>query len=117
MSLTKEMVRKKMKSKDVVVLNVLPEDEFLKFHIKGSYNIPLSQNRDLFAQEVENRFGKDKIFITYSAGITCAAGPNAAQALKIRGFKALDYAGGVQEWSESRFPLEGFQARQPAPIR
>jgi len=112
MPLTKEMLRKKMKDRNVVVLNVLSEDEFLKLHIKGSYHLPLTQNREEFAQEVENRYGKDKFFITYSENIICAAGPNAAHALKIRGFKVDSYLGGVQEWAESGLPLEGL--RSPA---
>src|SRR5581483_946119 len=110
MPLTKEMLRKKLRSRDTVVLNVLSEDEFLKLHIKGSINIPLTQNREEFAQEVENRFGKDKLFITYSENIICAAGPNAAQALKVRGFKTETYLGGVQEWAEAGLPLEGFKS-------
>ncbi len=110
MPLTKEMLLKKMKSRNVVLLNVLSEDDFLKLHIKGSVHLPLTQNRDEFAQEVENRFGKDKLFITYSENIICAAGPNAAQALKIRGFNTETYLGGVQEWAEAGLPLEGLQS-------
>lgn len=111
MSLTKEMVRKKMRSRDVVVLNVLAEEEYLKLHIKGSFSLPLAQNRDEFAQEVEKRFGKNKNFITYSAGVICGAGPNAASALKTRGFKVEVYMGGLQEWLESELPVEGVQSR------
>jgi len=117
MSLTKEMVRKKMRSKDVLVLNVLPEEEYLKLHIKGSFSLSLSQNRDEFALEVEKRFGKNKHFITYSAGVICAAGPNAALALKTRGFKVEVYMGGLQEWLESGLPVEGVQSRQLIPTR
>jgi rhodanese-related sulfurtransferase len=110
MPLTKEMLLKKMKSRNVVVLNVLTEDDFLKLHIKSSVHLPLTQNRDEFAQEVENRYGRDKFFITYSENMICAAGPNAAQALKIRGFKSEVYLGGVQEWAEAGLPLEGLQS-------
>ena len=111
------MLRKKIKSRDAVVLNVLSEAEFSKSHIKGSYNIPLTQNRDLFAKEVETRFGRDKLFITYSENTICAAGPNAAHALKVRGFFSETYLGGVQEWAEAGLPLEGLQAGQLAAVR
>jgi rhodanese-related sulfurtransferase len=117
MGMTKEAVLKNLRRKDVIVLNVLPDDDFLKLHIKGSYNMALFQNRGLFAAEVEKEFGKDKFFITYSADITCAAGPNAAQALRNRGFNAQDYPGGVKEWREAGFPLEGIQLRQVVPVR
>jgi rhodanese-related sulfurtransferase len=117
MGMTKDMVRKMMKGRNVVLLNVLPEEEFLKLRIQGSYNLPLAQNRDEFSQQVGTTFGSEKFFITYSAGITCAAGPNAAKALKARGFHAEDYPGGVQEWQDSGLPTEGLQARQPVPSR
>jgi rhodanese-related sulfurtransferase len=117
MGMTKEAVLKNLRRKDVIVLNVLPDDDFLKLHIRGSRNLPLFQNRNLFAAEVEKEFGKDKFFITYSADITCAAGPNAAQALKTRGFIAQDYPGGMKEWREAGLPMEGIQTRQPVPAR
>jgi len=117
MGMTKEAVFKNIRRKDLIVLNVLPDDDFLKLHIRGSQNLPLFQNRGLFAAEVEKKFGKDKYFITYSADITCAAGPNAAQALRNRGFNAQDYPGGMKEWLEAGLPIEGIQVRQPVPAR
>jgi rhodanese-related sulfurtransferase len=117
MGMTKEAVLKNLKRKDIIVLNVLPDDDFLKLRIKGSHNLPLFQNRNLFALEVEKKFGRDKYFITYSADITCAAGPNAAQALKARGFSAQDYPGGMKEWSEAGLPVEGLQVKQLVPSR
>ena len=117
MAMTKEAVLKNLRRKDIIVLNVLPDDDFLKLHIRGSHSMPLFQNRGLFAAEVEKKFGRDKYFITYSADITCAAGPNAALALRTRGFNAQDYPGGMKEWQEAGLPLEGIQARQPVPVR
>jgi rhodanese-related sulfurtransferase len=111
MSMSKETVRDKMKDLDVVVLNVLPDNDYAKLHIKGSENLPLGQNPGDFVQAVEKKFGKDKFFITYCAGLTCNAGPNAAKALQQKGFKANDYAGGIQEWSEAGFPCEGTEAK------
>jgi rhodanese-related sulfurtransferase len=35
----------------------------------------------------------------------------AAAALTQAGFKAEGYAGGIQEWAESGFPVEGLQAK------
>src|ERR1041384_344626 len=107
MSMTKEAVRDKMKESNVVVLNVLPENDYAKLHIKGSENLPLGLNTDDFTQAVEKKYGKDKFFITYCAGISCNAGPNAAKALQKKGLKANDYPGGIQEWSQAGFETEG----------
>src|SRR5437773_7682063 len=101
MALTKERVREKMEGKNTVVLNVLSEGEYGKLHIKGSLNLPLGSDPSGFAKAVETRFGRDKFFITYCAGYDCSAGPNAARILKENGFRAEDYPGGIQEWSEA----------------
>lgn len=116
MPMTKEALKDKMRDANVVVLNVLSENDFAKLHIKGSENLPLGQSEGDFVQAVEKRYGKDKFFITYCAGLTCNAGPKAAKALQEKGFKANDYPGGVQEWSEAGFPMEGTEAKAaPAP--
>jgi rhodanese-related sulfurtransferase len=110
MTMSKEAVKDKMKDVNTVVLNVLPETEFSKLHIVGSENLPFGENIDEFAQAVENKYGKQKFFITYCASLTCDAGPKAAKALQGKGFKANDFAGGVKEWSEAGFPTEGTDA-------
>ena len=114
MSMTKETVLEKMKEMNVVVLNVLPQNDYAKLHIKGSESLPLGLNSGDFVQAVEKRYGKDKFFITYCAGMTCNAGPKAAKALQEKGFKANDYAGGIQDWSQAGFPTEGSEAKKVA---
>lgn len=109
MSLTKESVREKMKEKSTIVLNVLSRDEYDKLHIKGSYNIPWGQDPAAFVKSVEQWFGREKFLITHCSGLTCQAGPNAAQVLKKAGFKAEDYPGGIQDWAEAGFPTVGSQ--------
>lgn len=117
MTMTKEAVWKNLKRSDVILLNVMPDDDFLKLHIQGSHSLPLFQNHNLFAAEVENKFGRNKLIITYSSDVTCAASLNAAQALKARGFIAQDYSGGLKEWQEAGYPVEGLQAKQLMPSR
>ncbi len=115
MSMTKEAVMEKMKEKNVVVLNVLSDAEYAKLHIKGSENLPLGLKAEDFVQAAEKRFGKTRFLITYCAGFTCNAGPEAAKALKARGFEAEDYPGGMKEWSDAEFPTEGTDVKQAAP--
>lgn len=113
MSMSKEAVKDKMKDQNTVILNVLPEADYAKLHIEGSENLPMGSNVDDFTQAVDKKYGKGKFFITYCAGLTCNAGPNAAKALQTKGFKANDYAGGMQEWSEAGFPTSGTEAKAP----
>jgi rhodanese-related sulfurtransferase len=111
MSMTKEAVLEKMKEKNVVVLNVLPDSDYAKLRIKGSENLPLGLKTEDFVQAAERRFGKTRFLITYCAGFTCNAGPDAARALKARGFEAEDYPGGMKEWADAGFPTEGAEAK------
>jgi rhodanese-related sulfurtransferase len=111
MSMTKEAVKDKMQDHNVVVLNVLPDNDYAKMHIAGSENLSLGLNSSDFVEAVDKKYGKNKFFITYCAGLTCNAGPNAAKALTEKGFKANDYPGGMKEWYEAGFPTEGTQAK------
>jgi rhodanese-related sulfurtransferase len=107
MTLTKEMVQEEMK-KGAVVVNVLEGKTYNDVHIKGSVNIPLKgKSDDVFALEVQRRFGKDKRIITHCTNSSCTAGPRAAAILKARGFNAEDYPGGMEEWFFAGLPVEG----------
>ena len=110
MSMTKEVVRHMMKDKHFVVVSVLPEAEYAKLHIKGSQNLPLGSDMDDFARTVEKRYGKRRFVITYCADRTCDAGSHAANILSRNGFQANDYPGGMKEWSDAGYPMEGTEA-------
>jgi rhodanese-related sulfurtransferase len=112
MSITKEEVLEKMRDKDTVVLDVLPQTDYDLLRIKGSQCQPLVGTRpEKFVQEVEEKYGKDKFFITYCSGFPCRHFMEAATALTQAGLKAEGYAGGIQEWAESGLPVEGIQAK------
>ena len=107
MAFIRHVVLEKMKEKDVVVLNVLSEGDYRKIRIKGSYNLPYAKDPAGFTSMVEALFGRDKFFITHCSGATCMAGPNAAKALRKAGLKAEDYPGGMQDWLDAGYPVEG----------
>ncbi len=109
MLLTKEALLKKMKQDHVLVLDVLPEVEFQKIHIRGSRNLPLTQDYSAFVQEADRLYGKNRIYITYCSGHTNAVGANAAKILREHGFAAENYPGGVEEWNEAGYPVDGIQ--------
>jgi rhodanese-related sulfurtransferase len=112
MSMTKEMVREKMKDKNVVVLNVLPQDAFRKVHIKGSENLPLANNPDAFVRMVGRLYDMESFFITHCSNVNCDAGPTAAKVLRENGFEAEDYPGGMEDWIAAGFPVQGTEAAQ-----
>jgi rhodanese-related sulfurtransferase len=114
MALSKEDLKDRMKDHNVVVLDVLPSAEFEKLHITGSQSLPMGADTDTFVASVEKIHGKNKSFVTYCASSTCDLGPNAAKALKVKGFKADDYPGGMKEWSEAGYPTEGTDVKVPS---
>jgi rhodanese-related sulfurtransferase len=112
MAITKEEILEKMKEKDTVVLDVLPKTDYDLLRIKGSDSMPLAGTRsEKFVQEVEEKYGRDKFFITYCSGLPCRHFMEAASALAQAGLKAEGYAGGIKEWAESGFPVDGLQAK------
>jgi rhodanese-related sulfurtransferase len=111
MSLTKEAVMKKMKDENTVILDILPEDDFKKLHIMGSESFTFGQNVRSFLLAVEKKYGKEKFFITYCANrADSLSSRNAAFVLQEQGFRAEDYPGGIQEWSEAGLPIGGTEA-------
>jgi len=110
MSMTNVWVMDKMKQKDVVVLNVLSPEAYAKIHIPGSFNVPWTNDANVFAKKVGQLYGKNKFYITHCSGVECMAGPSAAKALKDNGFQAEDYPGGMEDWEKSGFPVEGSMA-------
>ena len=111
MPLTKEEVFQKMREEGVVVLNVLPEADFQKLHIQGSQSLPLTLDYGAFLQEVERKHGKQRLFITYGDHLSRMDGASAAQAMRVHGFTAENYPGGIQEWFDAGLPTEGTEAK------
>jgi rhodanese-related sulfurtransferase len=107
MVLKKEEVLAKMNDANVVVLNVLPKSAFQKLHIKGSQNMPLTEDHKGFAVEVQKSYGKDKYFITCGDHFGLLESYEAASALAEHGLTAENYSGGVQDWFKAGYPSEG----------
>jgi rhodanese-related sulfurtransferase len=114
MTMKKEEVYQEMKEEDVVVLNVLSVEDYRKLRIKGSFNVPLSDDHQAFVRTLEDQFGRDKFFILYSSDSHRSKSAVAAKILHENGFEAEDFTGGIQEWLESGYPVEGSMAEEVA---
>jgi len=110
MKINKEEVLATMGLGQAVLINVLSKDDYRKLRIKGSKN-QYFDNDDAaaFSKGVEQTYGKEKSFIVYGDHFGHLQSFEAAQALKAHGLKVLNYAGGVQEWFKSGYPVEGTQ--------
>jgi len=94
-------LRDRMRSGDVIVLDVRPLLEFNAGHISGAISIP--------HDEVERRLKaipKDKEIVAYCRGPYCVYADEAVTVLRKRGRKARRLVGGFPEWKAARLPVE-----------
>jgi rhodanese-related sulfurtransferase/predicted transcriptional regulator len=89
----REELRKRMRRRDVVLVDVRPSDEFEAGHIEGAKSIPLN--------ELEKRLGelpKNREVIAYCRGPFCVMANDAVRRLNERGRRARRLDEGWPEW-------------------
>ncbi len=96
----------KTKKQDVVLINVLPEDQFRQGFIPGSENVPVE--REDFVEQVAEKVGdKSREVVVYCASPECDASPKAAKKLEKAGFAHVyDFEGGMKQWKQAHFPYQ-----------
>jgi rhodanese-related sulfurtransferase/predicted transcriptional regulator len=83
----------KMKSKNVVVLDVRPKTEYENGHIPGAVNIPI----DELATQLK-KLPKNKEYVAYCRGPFCVFADDAVQILVQKGYKAKRLEEGYPDW-------------------
>ena len=92
------------KSKNIMLLNVLPEASYHDCHIEGSVNI----NYKIDIEDSMHNIDKDQLIVAYCASYSCNASSNAARKLEELGFtNVYIYEGGMKEWRELGLPCSG----------
>jgi rhodanese-related sulfurtransferase len=81
------------------MLDVRPIDEFAKFHIKGSMNIPLD---DVKANAAKLNKAKSVVIVDHAGHQTLVAG----RLLKSLGHDPKRLGGGLLAWKEANMPVE-----------
>ena len=98
---TPHTLKVQLEKGEVVLLDVRDNDSFVKEHIPGAVNIPMTE---LVSRLKE--LPKNKTIVTYCWNITCAMAPKAALQLAEKGFRVQELVGGIAEW-KAKFPVEG----------
>jgi len=83
----------RMKSKNVVVLDIRPETEFNNGHIPGAINIPI----ETLSKQIK-KLAKNKEYVAYCRGPFCVFADEAVNMLTQKGFKAKRLAEGFPDW-------------------
>ena len=95
----------RMRSGDVVLVDVPPSEEFEAGHIEGARSIPL--------EELEGRLGElpaDREVVAYCRGPLCAFAPEAVRRLRAGGRDARRLEEGWPEWRLAGRPAEHTRA-------
>jgi rhodanese-related sulfurtransferase/DNA-binding transcriptional ArsR family regulator len=98
---TRKELARRLKSGDVTVLDVRPEDEFALAHVPGAINVPL---KELEARVAEIDPAKD--IIAYCRGAYCVYSYEAVAKLRAKGFRIRRLEDGLPEWKAAGLPVE-----------
>jgi ArsR family transcriptional regulator len=91
----------RIKSGEVTVLDVRPEDEFASGHIPGALNIPLAQLKRRLAE-----LPKSREIVAYCRGPYCVLSFEAVEILRDKGRKARRLEDGFPEWFAAGLPVD-----------
>jgi len=93
-------LRRRLKNRSVVVLDVRPSKEFSAGHIKGARSIPVD--------ELESRLKelpRSREIVAYCRGPYCVFADEAVSILHARGYKAARLQEGFPEWKARGYPV------------
>jgi len=94
-------LRRRLKDRSVVVLDVRPMKEFSAGHITGARSIPVN--------ELESRLKeipRSRQIVAYCRGPYCVFADEAVSILQTRGYKATRLEVGFPEWKARGYPVE-----------
>lgn len=94
-------LKRKLRDRSVVVLDVRPIDEYCAGHIPGARSIPLAQLKARLKE-----LPKNSEVIAYCRGPYCVLADEAVAFLRARGREALRLEQGFPDWKAQGFPVE-----------
>lgn len=104
--MAKEELKKMIdEGEEFELINVLGPEQFEAKRIPGSINIPVDKIEKKIEDKVPN---KGRKIVVYCASFSCHASPTAAKKLEEMGYNNVyDYEGGIRDWEEAGYNLEG----------
>jgi len=102
----REELLRRVRGRDVVVLDVRPPEEYAAGHIAGALSLPLAELRRRLADLPTSR----KI-VAYCRGPYCVLAAEAVRLLRQRGFDAVRLSDGYPEWRDAGLPIKGGSER------
>ena len=101
---------KRARSRQVVILDTRPANEYIAGHIPGALSVPVE---DLQRRLKELTKGKD--YVAYCRGPYCIYADRAVEILRATGRRARRLVGGFPEWRSAGFPVS--HGTEPGALR
>jgi rhodanese-related sulfurtransferase len=95
-----ETLMKRVKAREVVVIDVRPEEEYRAGHIRGALGIPMGKLKWRLA-----RLPRKKDIVAYCRGPYCMFAADAVRMLRRRGLRAFRLDLSIHDWSALGLPL------------
>jgi rhodanese-related sulfurtransferase len=97
---SQEELLRRIRRKDVVVLDVRPAPEYAAGHIAGARSIPIAE----LSRRLKD-VSKQIDVIAYCRGPYCVFADDAVRTLRRRGFRAVRLEDGFPEWRDAGLPV------------
>ncbi len=110
--LPRQELLRRVRRRDVVVLDVRPREEYEAGHIAGAVSLPLAELRRRLAD-----LPAGKKVVAYCRGPYCVLAAEAVNLLRQRGFDAVRLVDGYPEWRDARLPVHTGARPHPARAR
>jgi rhodanese-related sulfurtransferase len=97
---------------ELLLIDVLPPVSFSKGHLPGAVNVSFYE--DGFLERIDAlACDRDATVVVACVSASCNASAKAAELLAGAGYaNVFDFEGGLREWEEAGFPMEGGSARR-----
>ncbi len=92
---------KRARSRDVVILDTRPANEYAAGHIAGAISVPVDELQGRLRQ-----LPKDKEYVAYCRGPYCVYADRAVDILRSKGRRARRLLEGFPEWRAAGFPVQ-----------
>lgn len=92
---------KKMEDEDIMIIDVRPEEEYKKGHIRNAYCFP----KDLLNENIKD-LDNSKQIVAYCRGPFCMLADEAVEMLNQNGYQAARLENGYPDWAARDLPIE-----------
>ena len=100
-AVSQDELLRRLRRKDVVVLDVRPAPEYAVGHIAGARSIPIGE----LPRRLKDVPKKSQV-IAYCRGPYCVFADDAVRTLRRRGYRAVRLEDGFPEWRDAGLPVE-----------